>query len=246
MVQSTFPHGLRALLRTSCSSFGPYARREHKNLQHLPPEIIMEKKFDRFCHLDEDEYWREICAMSELELRAEHKLIQQNMLSASAGLGASGVAGMFLFPMWALTAVHARRINVNSRQCDMIERRLAQKGWHGHDIRKRDLALCAGPCVAAELVVPCGSVLLSQAAIHGPVTVVASHVVSTTTQQTAQVASEHYAQVATQHMAHQMVSNAPFDSSASALHNVSSFSHSALQGEFGQGCTFGAIITDGR
>jgi hypothetical protein len=241
MCLSTWFKSSSLVLLLESTFLDPSARREHKHLQHLRPKMTIAKKIDRFCHLDEDEYWREICAMSEPALRAEHKLIQQNELSASAGLGASGVGGFILFPMWALTAVHARRINVNSRQCDMIERRLAQKGWHGYDIRKRDIALAAGPCVVAELVLPCSSALLSQAAIHGPVTAAASHILSTTTQQSAQVASEHCAQLVTQHMAHQVV-----DPSAVVYHHVSSFSDSALQGEFGHGCTVGGIIADMR
>jgi hypothetical protein len=191
----------------------------------------MGKKWDRFQHLDEGEYWREICAMSETRLRAEHKIIQQNLVSAGAGAGASGVAGFFTFGLaWGLTAVNARRINVNSRQCDLIERRLREQGWSGHNMRKRDFALGVGPSVAVELVIPAGGALLCQATQHAA-TSAAAHATTAATQHAAQAASQHIVQTATAQVAQNIATHAPSDAFTSVATHTSTFFHSALQGK---------------
>jgi hypothetical protein len=188
------------------------------------------KKWDRFKHLDETEYWNEICAMSEARLRAEHKIIQQTVLSASAGAGASYAAGFFTMGLaWGVTAVNARRINVNIRQKDLIEKRLSEKGWNGHQLRKRDFALGVGPAVAAEMVIPAGGSLLGQAAHHATTTA-AGHVASTATQHAAQATSQHIAQMATQHVAAQIASQHAGDAMSAVAHHTTTFLHAAAEG----------------
>lgn len=118
----------------------PLSSHDAKNCSQTSLQLLFimgyRKKWENFKHLDEGQYWSEICEMSEDRLRIEHKILQQTIVSAGAGAGASGVAGFFtLGAAWTLTAVNARRINVNSRQCDMVERRLAEMGWSGHDMR---------------------------------------------------------------------------------------------------------------
>ncbi|KAF2167015.1 hypothetical protein M409DRAFT_54232 [Zasmidium cellare ATCC 36951] len=190
----------------------------------------MGKKWDRFQHLDENEYWNEICAMSENQLRAEHKIIQQNVISASAGASASGAAGFFTFGLaWGITAINARRINVNSRQCDLIERRLREQGWDGHSVRKRDFFLGAGPCVAAELIIPAGGALLGQA-VHHATTSAAGHAAAMGAQHAAQAAGQHVAQVATEQAAQNIATHVPLDALTSVANHTSTFFHSALQG----------------
>lgn len=190
----------------------------------------MGKKWDRFQHLDEDEYWDEICAMSESQLRQEHKTLQQNVLSASAGAGASGVAGFFTLGLaWGVTAINARRINVNSRQCELVERRQREMEWDGHTIRKRDFLLGVGPCVAAELIIPAGGALLGQA-VHHATTSAAGHAAAAGAQHVAQAAGQHVAQVATEQAAQSIAIHAPLDALTSVANHTSTFFHSALQG----------------
>lgn len=117
----------------------------------------MGKKWDRFQHLDEGEYWREICAWSADRLRQEHKTLQQNIISAGAAGGASYAAGFFTMgAAWVGTAIAARRVNVNSRQCRLVENRLKELDVEGYKFRKRDFAYAVGPVAAAELIVPAG------------------------------------------------------------------------------------------
>ena len=94
------------------------------------------KKLENFAHLDEAAYWREICEMDRPRLQAEHKILKQALISAGAGGVASYAAAL---PTGGLslimTAVSARRINVNDRQRELVRQRLDEKGWDGHELR---------------------------------------------------------------------------------------------------------------
>jgi hypothetical protein len=173
----------------------------------------MGKKWQRFKHLDENEYWREICTMDEAKLLAEYRTIQVNIYGASAGAGATGVAALFTFgATLPMVAVNARRINVNTRQSKLIEKRMQQMGWTVPDFRKRDWLLGVGPCVAAEILIPGGGALVGQAS-----TALATH------------AGGHLATVASQHVVQA--------AQATTSHAVAGIAHQA------PGATLDAVAT---
>lgn len=60
--------------------------------------------------------------MGDLELRAKHKFLEIKIASASAGVGASGAASFLSFGLtFPITAIGARRININMGQCKPIK-----------------------------------------------------------------------------------------------------------------------------
>ena len=178
----------------------------------------MGKRWQRLKHLDEAEYWEEICQMNEAQLRIEHKVIQQNVPSAGAGAGATATSGFFAFGRTkGTTAVNGGQINVNSRQTEMIERRLKEMGWAGHGQRK-DSVLSTEPTVAANPPVAVDGALSGQAASHAKSTA-ASHAAQATVQRTTQSATQHAA-----------ANLAPYSSADSVAEPTSTFFHSALQG----------------
>ncbi|KAK0712454.1 hypothetical protein B0T26DRAFT_752685 [Lasiosphaeria miniovina] len=99
----------------------------------------MANAIDNFIEFQSSNYRRRIESMGPDDLYEEHKLIKRKLVGISATL-ATSVAAMPVTLVSAFPAgIAARRIDVNKQRLDIIEARLAQMGWSGHDLDAQDI-----------------------------------------------------------------------------------------------------------
>ena len=115
----------------------------------------LDRSIDQFLEFRPSAYKAEISGLSETELRALHKRIQRKIVGAGTqtGLGAiaaPATAGLSLIG----SGIGARRLDVNTQRCDLIEARLREKGWTGHDFGFKDVIVGAGPGAVATILAP--------------------------------------------------------------------------------------------
>jgi hypothetical protein len=150
----------------------------------------MRKSFEHFRHLDEDEYWEEICELGEDELRQQHALMGRKLLGASASTGAS-VGGAVLTGGLSLivTPISARRMNVNARRKALIEKRLKEQGWALYKFTKRDYAIPLAATIVGGAVIPgAADAVVGHISTHVATNVAAQHV---STHVATNVAAQH-------------------------------------------------------
>jgi hypothetical protein len=134
----------------------------------------VDRSLGQFIDFEPDAYRAEIADLDEEQLRSLHKRIQRKLVSAGAqtgvGLGAAGsTGGISLFG----SAIGGRRLIVNSQRCEIIEARLQEKGWSGHDLKVKDLACGAAPSIITFGLAPGADHAVNAAVTH--ITTMATH-----------------------------------------------------------------------
>ncbi|KAK1759927.1 hypothetical protein QBC47DRAFT_458116 [Echria macrotheca] len=139
----------------------------------------LERSIDQFFDFSPAVYRREIEPLSEPQLRRLHAQIQRKVLGSTVGAGASvAAAPATLGASLALTAISARRMDVNSQRLDVIEARLREKGWTGNDFDMGDFLLGVGPVALGHLIPGADHVghhLVDRAVDHAAGTLAAHH-----------------------------------------------------------------------
>jgi len=123
-----------------------------------------------------DEFWGEFSKadyasqiehLSEEDLRREHSIIRQKVISAGStttlGVGAAfHTIGASLLG----AGVGARRLVYNKHKLNVIETRMNREGWPLDKLRTRDILIGAGPSIAAAVIAPGADHFASHAIGH--------------------------------------------------------------------------------
>jgi hypothetical protein len=101
------------------------------------------------------EYVAQIAHLSEDDLRREHSIIRQKLISAGSTTTLGAGAAFHTFGASLLGAgVGARRLVYNTHKLNAIEAGMNREEWPLGKLRKRDIIIGAGPSIAAAVIVP--------------------------------------------------------------------------------------------
>ena len=168
--------------------------------EHLIAEMgfwrKLERKLDRAADKVADKmnldfstysYSQEVENMDEFQLTSIHKSLQQKLLGNKSAT-TTALAASFVHPLsLGAAALSGRQLYVNQQKREIVERRLEEKGWNGHDLRFKDVLIGVGPGAVAGAFAPgldhvahhvAGQITASavhHGATEGIVTMAASH-----------------------------------------------------------------------
>lgn len=121
---------------------------------------------DNFIEFQSTDYRRQIERMDEDQLRAEHQRIKRKLVSISTALAASTVAIPSTLVSALPAGVSARRLDVNTQRKEIIEARLAEKGWAGHELNAKDIFYGALPGAVVSHFAPGSEHLVEHGVRH--------------------------------------------------------------------------------
>ncbi|KAK5659632.1 hypothetical protein OQA88_836 [Cercophora sp. LCS_1] len=115
----------------------------------------LDRSIDQFFEFRPAAYKAQIAGLSQPELKRLHKITQQKIVGAGTqtGLGIAGAAATGGLSL-VVSGIGARRIDVNQQRCEVIEQLLEERGWAGHDFRKRDFLVGILPGATAAAFAP--------------------------------------------------------------------------------------------
>lgn len=121
---------------------------------------------DNFIEFQSTNYRRQIERMNEDQLRAEHQRITRKLVSILTALGVSTAAIPSTLVSAIPAGISARRLDVNTQRKEIIEARLAQKGWAGHELNAKDMLYGVLPGAVVSHIAPGSEHLVEHGVRH--------------------------------------------------------------------------------